>query len=302
MYTPPDVFRSAIRLTREHPAFVALVSLILGVGIGATSAALNVARSVVFTPLPVADESRLVLIAKTTTNTAVLMPFSYAEIAAWRDSTHTLETVAGVQYDGAWPWPAQFHDRAFSVTGAMVTGDFFAALGARPVLGRLLTPDDAKVGSDEVAVLGYTLWRGQFGGDPRILGQRIRLNGHAATIIGVARDDFAFPRGTQVWQPLIATPDVLQEGWFTLVARLKPNVTVQQTAEESSMLLERLRSVGPRRFSQEVRPRVMSLRDAIVGDIRPVTALFVGAAAVLYLVGCINVLILLLIRGAEPIA
>ena len=207
--------------------------------------------------------------------------------------------MAGVQDDGAWPWPAQYRDRALTVTGATVTGDFFATLGAQPVFGRLLTAEDAKVGADDVAVLGYGLWRRQFGGDPTIIGQRMRLNGRAATIVGVAPSGFAFPKGAEVWQPLIAAPDVLQEGWFTLLGRLKPTATLAQASDEASALLTQLRSAAPPHSPQNARTRVVSLKDAVIGDVRPVMALFVAAAVLLFLVGCINVVILLLVRGTE---
>ena len=90
--------RSALRLSRRNPGYVGLIVVILGLGIGATTAALSVASSVLFSPLPVADESRLVLITKTLSAGSTLTPFSYAEIAAWRDASRTLESVAGVQY------------------------------------------------------------------------------------------------------------------------------------------------------------------------------------------------------------
>ena len=88
--------RSALRLSRRNPGYVGLIVAILGLGIGATTAALSVASSVLFSPLPVADESRLVLITKTLSAGSTLTPFSYAEIAAWRDASCTLESVAGV--------------------------------------------------------------------------------------------------------------------------------------------------------------------------------------------------------------
>ena len=291
--------QSALRLSRRNPGHVGLIVVILGLGIGATTAALSVASSVLFSPLPVADESRLVLITKTLSAGTTLMPFSYAEIAAWRDASRTLESVAGVQYDGAWPWPAQYRDHALTVTGATVTGDFFATLGAQPVFGRLLTAEDAKVGADDVAVLGYGLWRRQFGGDPTIIGQRMRLNGRAATIVGVAPSGFAFPKGAEVWQPLIAAQEVLQEGWFTLLGRLKPTATLAQASDEASVLLTQLRSAAPPRSPQNARTRVVSLKDAVIGDVRPVMGLFVAAAVLLFLVGCINVAILLVVRGTE---
>jgi len=292
-------FHSSVRLCRRSPGHVGLIVVILGLGIGATTAALNVASSVLFSPLPVVNESRLVLITKTLSAGSTLMPFSYAEIAAWRDASRTLESVAGVQYDGAWPWPAQYRDRTLTVTGATVTGDFFATLGAEPVFGRLLRAADAKVGSDDVVVLGYGLWRRQFGGDPTMIGQRMRLNGREATIVGVAPSGFAFPKGAEVWQPLIAAPGVLQEGWFTLLGRLKPTATLAQASDEASTLLTQLRSAAPPRSPQNARTRVVSLKDAVIGDVRPVMALFVAAAVLLFLVGCINVVILLLVRGTE---
>src|SRR5438874_518228 len=147
-------FHIALRLSRRNPGYIGLIVVILGLGIGATTAALSVASSVVFSALPVADESRLVLITKTLSAGSTLMPFSYAEIAAWRDASRTLESVAGVQYDGAWPWPAQYGDRALTVTGATVTGDFFVTLGAQPVFGRLLTAEDAQVGTVDVVIHG----------------------------------------------------------------------------------------------------------------------------------------------------
>jgi len=203
--------RHAIRVTRRDPGFVALVVVILAVGIGATTAAVNVAASLLLTPLPVEDDSRVVLIKKALLTASTLLPFSYAEITAWRDASRTLEAVAGVQYDGAWPWPAEFGERALTVTGTAVSGDFFNVLGAQPIVGRLLAAEDAVAGSEEVAVIGHGLWRRQFGGDPGVVGRRLRLNGRPATIIGVAPRGFSFPKSADVWQPVVATPDVVNQ-------------------------------------------------------------------------------------------
>jgi putative ABC transport system permease protein len=297
MHSTLPSIRNAIRFTRRDPGFVALVVFSLAIGIGATTAAVNVASSVLLTPLPVRDESRLLLITKRLASGSTLVPFSYAEMTAWAEASRTLETVAGVQYDGAWPWPAKFGDRALTVTGTAVSGNFFSVLGAQPVLGRLLAAEDARTGAEEVAVIGYDLWRRQFGGDLGVVGQRIRLSGPPATIVGVAQPGFAFPKGADVWQPLGTTPDVVNEGWFTLVGRLKPNATVTQAVEESVALLDRIRSIAPARSPDNLRTGVVSLKEAIVGDVRPVMGLFVAAAILLFLVGCINVMNLLLVRG-----
>lgn len=292
-----QTIRQAIRVVRSHPGFAALVVLILAAGIGATTAALNVAASVLLTPLPVKDDSRLVLITKRLPSGSTAVPFTPAEMTAWGDAARTLEAVGGVQYDGAWPWPAEVGDRALTVTGAAVSGNFFEVLGARAAAGRLLVAADVRAGSEEVAVIGYGLWRRQFGGDPGVAGRRIRLNGRPVTIVGVAPPGFTIPKGADVWQPLVITPDVVNDGWFNLVARLKTGATLAETVEESSGLLDRLRAIALRQLPSGIRAAVVPLKETIVGDLRPVIGLFVAAAVLLFVVGCLNVMTLLLVRG-----
>ena len=232
-----------------------------------------------------------------TGSTAV--PFTPAEMTAWGDAARTLDAVGGVQYDGAWPWPAELGDRALTVTGTAVSGNFFEVLGARPAAGRLLVAADARAGSEDVAVIGYGLWRREFGGDPGVAGRRIRLNGRSATIVGVAPAGFTIPKNADVWQPLTISADAMNEGWFSLVARLKPGATLAQAVDESASLLDRLRAVAPRSSPQDTRAAVAPLKEAVVGDVRPVIALFVAAAVLLFLVGCLNVMTLLLVRGTR---
>jgi putative ABC transport system permease protein len=295
----PDLrqaLRHARRLVRHSRGFVAIVVTTLGVGIGAATAAMSVAAGVLRNALPVRDESRLVLVTKTLPTGSTLVPFSYAEIAAWREASRTLDGVAGVQYDGAWPWPAEHGDRAITVTGTAVSGNFFEVLGAQPAAGRLLRDEDAVAGAEVVAVVGYGLWRREFAGNPEIVGQTLRLDGRPATIVGVAPHGFAFPDGADVWRPLEIAPDTLNEGWFSLVARLRPNATIAQAAGEAALLRQQLRALGPKHLA-ELRTITVPFKDAIVGDVRPALVLFVTAAMLLFLAACLNVANLLLVRG-----
>lgn len=296
----PDIryaLQHAYRLARHSRGFATIVVVTLAVGIGATTAAMSVAASVLQNALPLRDESQLVLITKQLPTGSTPLPFSYAEIAAWRESSRTLPGLAGVQYDGAWPWPAQHRERAMTVTGTAVTGNFFEVLGAQPAIGRLLRDEDARAGAEAVAVLGYDLWRREFSGNPAIVGERLRLDGQATTIIGVAPQGFAFPDGADVWRPLEIAPDTLNEGWFSLVARFRSNATIVQAREEATLLGQQLRAIGAKHLPQQLRTVTIPFKDAIVGDVRPVLALFVAAAMLLFLVGCLNVANLLLVRG-----
>jgi putative ABC transport system permease protein len=295
----PQAFRQALKVVRREPRFVATLVLTLAVGIGATTAALSVAASVLLSPLPIKDESRLLLVNKTLPTGSTLVPFSYAEISAWVEASRTLEAVGGVQYDGAWPWTADLGDRAITVTGTAVSGNFFDVLGAQPLLGRLLHAEDAVTGAEVVAVIGYGLWRHHFGSNPAVVGQTVRLDGRPARIIGVAPKGFAFPRGADIWRPLDAAPDTINEGWFSLVARLKPGTTLAQATQESPALLQQLRGIAPKGQPADLRAVTMPFKDAIVGDVRPVLALLIAAATLLFLVSCLNVANLLLVRSTK---
>ena len=287
----------AFKFARRQPGFCSVVVATLAVGIGAATAAMNVAASVLLNPLPVRDAARLVLITKSLPTGSTLVPFSYAEIAAWREASRTLEAVAGVQYDGAWPVPAQLGERAITVTSTAVSGNFFDVLGVRPAVGRLLREQDAVAGAEPVAVIAYGFWRREFGGDNAVVGRTLLLNGRPATIAGVAPHGFAFPDDADVWRPLDIAPDTLGEGWFNLVARVLASATATQVAEESGTLVRQLGPMAPKGSPRDVRSVTIPFKEAIVGDVRPVLALFVAAAALLLVAGCFNVANLLLIRG-----
>jgi putative ABC transport system permease protein len=133
--------------------------------------------------------------------------------------------------------------------------------------------------------------------DPTVTGRRIRLNGKDAVIVGVAPARFSYPKGAEVWQPLPDSPDAREEGWFNLVARLRSEATVTQAAEEAAILLDRLQADARAGAPRDLRATVVPLREAIVGDARPVLALFAGAAILVLVVGCLNVGNMLLVRA-----
>ena len=219
------------------PASLRSSFLTLAVGIGATTAAVNVAASVLLTPLPVKDDSRLVLITKTLPIGSTLVPFSHGRTIAMGPGEPDHGGVAGVQYDGAWPWSAEFGDRALTVTGTAVSGNFFSVLGAQPIVGRLLAAEDAVAGTEQSSSSVMASGAASSARTPA-LSPGIRLDGRPATIVGVAPPGFAFPK-----VPTLAAfgghrLTLLNEGWFTLVARLKPSATFAQAGEESAALLE----------------------------------------------------------------
>src|SRR5262249_47927639 len=126
-------------------------------------------------------------------------------------------------------------------TGGYVTEDFFKNFGMSPVMGRDFTAEDNKPGAGKKLILGDEIWRRDFNTDPNIIGQGVRVNGKAATVIGVMPPGFKFPFSEELWTPLYNEFPVTLRGDLRLgannnapatIARLKPGVTLDQANAE----------------------------------------------------------------------
>lgn len=126
------------------------------------------------------------------------------------------------------------------VLGSNVSAGIFPLLGARPLLGRLFTPEDDRIGAPRVVILSYELWRNRFAADPQIVGKSIHADSNIATIVGVMPEGFRFPDGQQLWLPLSYSPavDLLRAPLFQLVGRLKPGVSASTAAAELTRILQ----------------------------------------------------------------
>src|SRR5260370_38373175 len=142
-------------------------------------------------------------------------------------------------------------------TGGYVTEDFFKIIGVSPVLGRDFTAEDNKPGSEKVAILGDEIWRRDFGADPKIVGQSVRINGKAATIIGVMPPNFKFPISEELWTPLYSEfPPVPRGGLFlgannrapAVMGLLKPALTLDQVHAKFVPLARHLAEDHPKTY------------------------------------------------------
>src|SRR5262249_29265044 len=201
------------------------------------------------------------------------------------------------------------------VTGVRVASEMFGVLGAEPVIGRAITADDDAQNA-KVAVLDYGLWTRAFGRDPQIIGRAISLDRQPYTIVGVMNERFQFPpRGSgRNFQPAslflpIAFSPVERQGWGmmynnTLVARLKPGVTIEQARAELALLVPALveqypaalRSAG---FLKGVALPMSPFTDDVVGDTRRMILVLMGAVAIVLLIGCADVANLTLTRAGS---
>jgi putative ABC transport system permease protein len=285
-----DLWSGFRRLSRDLDATSAVV-LVLACGIGLSVAMFAVADTVLRRPLPVLDQDRIVVLWAQAGGSMRTLPLAPQHFERFRNEARTLQDVAGTLSIDSWAQPVRDGEQTFRVNVSPVTGNFFVVLGSKAVLGRTLVPDDDHPGAAPVAVLSYSLWRGQFAGNPAVLGRRLGLrNSRVATVVGVAPPGLEYPAGTEIWVPFSSVSAVE----VTPLGRLSSQATAQEAAEELRASFER-ESNGEWRG---LRGAAVPLRSLILGDVRPALLLLMAAAAVLLLTACVNVSNLLLLRGA----
>jgi predicted permease len=186
---------------------------------------------------------------------------------------------------------------------AQTSWNFFSVLGAQPTIGRGFAPQEdvegtgwGTPGRNAVTVIGYGLWQQMFGGDPRILGSTIRVDGHPLTIVGVAAPGFDYPNKAVLWKPAVFSPG--NNGWST-IARLKPGVT--WTEADAAFSVEVTRFSGEAKTIDDlgVRPRISSLQEGMAGPVKNASLVFEMAMLLVLLIGCTNVANLLIARTLQ---
>jgi len=183
-------------------------------------------------------------------------------------------------------------------TGAYVTENFFRIVGVSPIMGRDFTADDNKPGAEKTTLLGYEIWKRDFGGDPNIVGQSVRINGKAATIIGVMPQNFKFPIAEELWVPLYNEfPFVPREDPRSnnsapqMIGRLKDEVSLDQVNAEFSGLAKRIAKDNPKTNEHLTAARVQPLLNSFTGpQLRGTVYAMLGAVLLVLVIACVNVM------------
>jgi predicted permease len=295
--------RYAFRQLRRTPAFSITVLVVLALGIGANAAMFSVIDATLLRRLPFDRPDELVT---TTVYTAKGLPFwsSYPDIQEWRAESKTLASIGFYN-------PAEVYlDKPGvrqSLPSPMVSANLFSVLGARPVMGRSFSAEDQSAGHEKVAILSDAVWRALFSADRNIIGKQINLNDIPHTVIGVMPPRFAYPSNEmqpQIWRPVeITSKDQVRDfssQSFSVVARLRPGVTVEMARTELSAIQHRLASLYTGYMKGNLAPShvdVTSYRYTLVEHARPALIALIAAVAVIWLIGCANIANLLLARG-----
>ena len=301
--------RYAFRTAWRDRAFSLIAVLTLALGIGANTALFTIVNAVVLSPLPFRQPEQLVRVTVDfNAQHARDVGLSIPELFDLRRAD-LFDDIAGV-----WPVSANLTetDEPERVETALVDANYFSMLGVGAQLGRVFGAADARPGITEVAVISDALWQRRFGGDPHVLGKRIRIDNDMYSIIGVAPRMFRHPgRGTatdvEVWAPAgwLASPFpaqpirrayVLQGG----IGRLKPGVTPALAQQRIDVLIGELRKQYPVDYPAGAgwALRVIPLHDDLIGDVRPALLTLLAAVGCVLLIACANVANLLLARSS----
>lgn len=295
-----DLFRDVqfgVRMLAKNLGFSAVAILTLALGIGANTAIFTVVDAILLRPLPYPEPDRLVRVWESSPKLDVVRnsvnPLNFLD---WHDHSESFESMAAI---ASLMTNLSSHGRPMAVQGMQVTPEFFSILRVGPFLGRTFNAADGIPGQDHSVILSYELWQGQFGGDPRIVGQKMDVNGEPGEVIGIMPKGFSFPEiKAEVWTPIALTSPAWREGgrFLTAIARLKAGVTLEQARQDMLRVANftvQARPDNNKGWSASVFPM---LEDATEGVRRPLWVLL-AAVGFLLLIACANVANLLLMRG-----
>src|SRR5262249_50131878 len=282
----------------NKPGFSLVIVLTLAFGIGANTAIFSVVHAVLLNPLPYPNPDQIVTLHQKKPNFET-GAIPYPNFRDWKTQNHTFASMAihrgfGFILTGV--------DDAERVNGQWVSADFFRVLGVQPALGRTFAPQEDEPGADPVVVLSYRIWQRKFG-DRDVLGRTVVLDDKNYTVIGVLPPSFNLQRGIDVYAPIGQwnNPALRFRGaalGIHGIGRLKPDVTLDLAQADMDQVSQNLAVQYPD-TNKGNSAKLIPLRERLVGEIRPMLLMLLGAVAFVLLIACANVGNLLMARGTS---
>lgn len=294
-----------LKMLCREKAFTLAALLTLALCIGANSAIFTVLKAVVLEPLPFAEPDRLVTMYNAYPGVGVDRGSNSVPDQFDREKmTDVFDSVASMAFGG---FDVGSPGSITRVNAGIVTPSYFKVLRLNPILGRPFTAEDAQVGKDHSVILTHALWRDMFSSDPGVIGRDLRLSGVPYKIVGV------MPRTLDVintdaklilplaFKPEQTTDDARHSNSWAMIARLQPGVTIQRAQQRIDSLnlsnLDRVPKYRQLLIDAKFCTRVLSLKDEMVRDVRPMLWLVQAAVGFVLLIGCVNVANLMLVRA-----
>jgi predicted permease len=293
--------RYALRTLRKSRGFTAAAVFTLALGIGATTVMFSVVYNLLFDPFPYKGADRLTVISIHDNKDGGDQgrdTFSIPEFLEFRQQNHVFEDLVGgyttsvLLDDGA-------GTRQFGA--AYMTGNTFEFFGVPPLLGRGITPEDAKPGAPPVFVMNYKIWKSEFNADLSILGKSFLLEGRQRTLVGIMPPRFQAYSG-RLWLPLALSPGVAgttvvgnMPVHLWTVGRLKPGASLRAATADIEVIARRLSKIYPKDYPEQFTVDLHNLLD--MGKFKVMLYALLGAVVILLLIACSNVANLLLAKA-----
>lgn len=290
--------KHAARMLWRSPGFAATAIAALALGIGANTAIFSVVNAVLLAPLAYPHGDRLVQLQLT-------FPQGSSPVASipnfniWRQQTQAFDAVAAYDFSGP-GINLTGNGLPEQLKGIHASAGYFDVFGVPMERGRAYMAREDVPNGPNVVVISNALWRGRFGGDPSIIGRTLELGGDAYTVVGVTGPTFRSDPPSDVWLPLRADPNSTEQGHYLVSAALiKPGVTLAEAQAAMKLAAEQFRRKYP--GTNVMGPKdsftAVSLKDAVIGNVRKGLLLLLGAVGFVLLIACANVANLLLARA-----
>src|SRR4029453_11500035 len=281
--------RYGVRSLLKQPGFTAIAMITLALGIGANTAIFSVVNVMLLRALPYPHAGHMVYFLEGRVSDPKFEgSYSAQNFMDMRSRNHSFDSYSALSFVS---FTLTGDRQAEAVNGVLAPSDFGRVIAMSPALGRWFTTEEDAPGKEHVALISDGLWKRRFGADLQVVGKGIQLNGEPYTIIGVMPPGFNFPNlNYEVWAPLTLDSSKYDRthGFLQGVARLKPNVTVEQARADLQNIEEQIKRENPS-WGRGLTVKVMPLREHRFGDLDRPLMILLGAVALVLLVACVNV-------------
>src|SRR6267142_5295683 len=292
-------FRYGARSLLKNPGFSLVVVITLALGIGANTALFSVVNGVLLNPLPYPQPDQLVTFHQSKPNFDTgAIPYPN-----FRDLQKENKTFSAMAISRGFGFSLVGTGEAERVSGRLISADFFTVLGVKPALGRTFAPGEDESGAGPAVLISAPLWQRKFGAAPDVLGKGLTLDDKSYSIVGVIPATFSLVGNVDVYVPIGQWNNpALKTRSAALglhgIGRLKPGVTVEQAEADLNRVMQDLAATYPN-TNKGNGSKIIPLEERMVGDIRSILLMLLGAVGFVLLIACVNVSNLLLARSTS---
>jgi putative ABC transport system permease protein len=289
--------RYALRNLVKRPGFTAIVVITLAIGIGANTAIFSFINALLLKPLPFPDLDRVVAVWEKVPSRGVERnEVTVADYLDWRAQSKSFDQLGIYSW---WSTNLTGADSPERVQGFQVTTNFLDIVGIKPMMGRGFSAEESEPGKGAVALLTYSLWQRRFGADPNIVNKTISTNGITRTVIGVMPPEFNYPKGAEIYSPLVITPELARarrNQSYLGIGRLKPGISIQAAQADMDHIAGQLEKQYPESNTGRGVVIYRILQDTVRMYATGLWVMMVAVGFVL-LIACANVANLMLTRA-----